>query len=35
VLASLMDFAWVGLSGLSAGRRWSADAPASGDREAG
>ncbi len=34
VLASLMDFAWVGLSGLSAGRRWSADGPAGGDREA-
>jgi AcrR family transcriptional regulator len=35
VLSSLMDFAWVGLAGLSAGRRWSAQSPPFGDREGG
>jgi AcrR family transcriptional regulator len=33
VLSSLMEFAWVGLAGLSAGRRWGAQP--TGDREAG
>jgi AcrR family transcriptional regulator len=35
VLSSLMDFAWVGLSGLSAGRRWGRPAAPSAGRERG